>query len=30
MYMPTKEYLRKKANKLYLMGQIVIESESFL
>ena len=25
-----KKDLRKKANKLYLMGQIVIESESFL
>ena len=28
MHMPTKKYLRKKANKLCLMGQIVIESHS--
>jgi len=28
--MPTKKYLRKKAKKLCLMGQIVIESHSFL
>ena len=30
MHMPTKKYLRKKAKKLCLMGQIVIESHSFL
>jgi len=30
MYMPTKNYFNKKANKLCLMGQIVIESPSFL
>ena len=30
MHMPTKKYLRKKANKLCLMGQIVIENHSFL
>ena len=30
MHMLTKKYLRKKANKLCLMGQIVIESHSFL
>ena len=28
MHMPTKKYLRKKANKLCLMGQIVIELNS--
>ena len=30
MHMPTKKYLRKKAKKLCLMGQIVIENHSFL
>ena len=30
MQMPTKMYLRKKANKICLMGQIVIEKYSFL
>ena len=31
MHMPTKKkYLRKKTNKLCLMGQIVVESHSFL
>ena len=30
MHMPTKKYLIKKANKLCLMVQIVIESHSFL
>ena len=30
MHMPTKKYLIEKANKLCLMGQIVIESHSFL
>ena len=30
MYMPTKNYLRKKAIKLCIRGQIVIESHSFL
>ena len=30
MYIPTKKYLRRKAKKLCLMGQIVIESHSFL
>ena len=30
MNMPTKKYLRKKAKKLYLMGQIWIESHGFL
>ena len=30
MHMPTKKFLRKKAYKLCLMGQIVIESRSFL
>ena len=30
MYIPTRKYLRKKAKKLCLMGQIVIESHSFL
>ena len=30
MYMPTKKYLRKKANKLCLRGQIGIEGHSFL
>ena len=30
MHMQTKKYLRKKANKLCLIGQIVIESRSFL
>ena len=29
-YMPTKKYLRKKAEKLCLIGEIVIESHSFL
>ena len=28
--MPTKMYLRKKAKQLCVMGQIVIESHSFL
>ena len=28
MHMPTKKYLRIKAKKLCLMGQIVIESHS--
>ncbi len=27
-YMPTKKYKRKKAKKLYFIGQIVIESHS--
>ena len=30
MHVPTKKYLWKKANKLCLLGQIVIESHSFL
>ena len=30
MHMPTKKYCRKKAYKLCLMGQIVIERHSFL
>ena len=30
MHMPKKKYLRKKAKKLCLLGQIVIESHSFL
>ena len=30
MHIATKKYLRKNANKLCLMGQIVIESHSFL
>ena len=30
MNMPTKKYFIEKANKLCLMGQIVIESYSFL
>ena len=30
MDMPTKKYFIVKANKLCLMGQIVIESHSFL
>ena len=30
MHMPTKKDLREKNNKLCLMGQIVIESHSFL
>ena len=30
MYMPTKKYLRKKSKKLCIMGEIVIESHSFL
>ena len=30
MYMPAKKYLRKKAEKLCLIGEIVIESRSFL
>ena len=29
-YMPAKKYIRKKAKKLYVIGQIVIESDSFL
>ena len=29
-YMPAKKYLRKKAKKLCLIGEIVIESHSFL
>ena len=27
--MPAKKYLRKKAEKLYLIGEIVIESQRF-
>jgi len=30
MYMPTKKYIRKKTDKLFIMGEIVIESHSFL
>ena len=30
MHMLTKKYLKKKANKLCLMGQIMIESHGFL
>ena len=30
VYMPTKKYLRKKAKQLCIMGEIVIESHSFL
>ena len=30
VHMPAKKYLRKKAKKLCLMGQLVIESHSFL
>ena len=30
MYKPTKKYLRKKAKQLCIMGEIVIESRSFL
>ena len=30
MYMPTKKYLRKKAKQLCIIGEIVIESHSFL
>ena len=30
MYMPTKKYIRKKTEKLFIMGEIVIESHSFL
>ena len=30
MHMPTKKYQRKKAKKLCIMGQIVIESHSCL
>ena len=30
MHMPTKKYLIEKARKLCLLGQIAIESHSFL
>ena len=30
VHLSKKKYLRKKANKLFLMGQIVIESHRFL
>ena len=30
MYVPTKKYPKQKAKRLCLMGQIVIESHSFL
>ena len=30
MYMPAKKYFLKRQNKIFLIGQIVIESHSFL